>query len=122
MLHRHQSRMLDQPIANQKNVLLTFQKLQKWKKVDQKLVARPRGTWTIEALEETIKMIEAGSCSLQKAFRSWSVPWNILYDHLNGWMHNMKMGPGGVLIDGEDANVVAWVLAMQEVSMFINVH
>jgi len=29
MLHRHQSRMLDQPIANQKNVLLTFQKLQK---------------------------------------------------------------------------------------------
>jgi len=67
-------------------------------------------------------VIEAGSCSLQKVFRSWSVPWNILYDHLNGWMHNMKMGPGGVLIDGEDANVVAWVLAMQEVSMFINVH
>jgi len=34
----------------------------------------------------------------------------------------MKMGPGCVLTDGEDADVVAWVLAMQEVNMFVNMH
>jgi hypothetical protein len=33
------------------------------------------------------------------------------------------MGLGGVLIDGEDdAIVMAWVLAMQEVNMFITMH
>jgi hypothetical protein len=74
----------------------------------------------MEALEETIKVIEARKCSLQKASRSWSIPLSTLCDHLNGWMHNMKMGPGGVLIDGENADVVAWVLAMQEVNMFVS--
>jgi hypothetical protein len=32
------------------------------------------------------------------------------------------MGPRGALINGEDVVIVAWVLAMQEVSMSITMH
>jgi hypothetical protein len=32
------------------------------------------------------------------------------------------MGPRGVFTSGEDVDVMAWVLAMQEISMFITMH
>jgi hypothetical protein len=72
------------------------------KKVNQRPIARPRGTWTIKALEEAIEAIEVGKCSMQGAFRSWSIPLSSLCDHLNGQTCNKKMRPRGVFIDGED--------------------
>jgi hypothetical protein len=49
---------------------------------------------------------------VRRASRSWNIPLSSLCDHLNGWMHNNKMGLGGVLTNMEDVDVMAWVLAM----------
>jgi hypothetical protein len=64
------------------------------RKINRRPIARPRGTWTIKALEEAIEAIEVGKCSMQEASRSWNIPLNSLCDHLNERMCNKKMGLG----------------------------
>jgi hypothetical protein len=39
--------------------------------------------WIDEALETTIYVIERGTCSLRRARRSWNIPLNSFFDHLN---------------------------------------
>ncbi len=82
----------------------------------------PRGTWTTEALEETIEAIGAGRCFVQRVYRSWSIPLNFIYDHLNRQTRSRKMGVKDVLTNEEDVIVMAWVLAMQKVGMSITMH
>jgi len=43
---------------------------------------------------------------MRKVSRSWSIPLSSLCDHLNKHMCSRKMGPRGVLRDGENVVVI----------------
>jgi hypothetical protein len=68
--------------------------------------------WTNEALEATMDVVEIGRHSLRRANRSWNIPMSSFFDHLNGKTRFKKMGIRGVLIEEEDAIVIAWTLTM----------
>ncbi len=59
-----------------------------------------------------MEAIEKGTHSLRKVSKSWNIPFNSLFDHLNGNTRNMKMGLACVLTKDEDVTMVAWVLRM----------
>jgi hypothetical protein len=40
--------------------------------------------WTHEALKVRMYVVERGTCSLKRAIRSWNIPLNLLFDHMNG--------------------------------------
>jgi hypothetical protein len=49
--------------------------------------------WMDETLETTMDAIERGTNSLKKASRSWNIPMNSFFDHLNGKTRSKNMGP-----------------------------
>jgi hypothetical protein len=66
--------------------------------------------WTNEALEATMDVVERRTHSLRRANRSWNIPMNSFFDHLNGKIRSKKMGIGGMFIEQEDVIVIAWTL------------
>jgi len=52
---------------------------------------KKRGKWTDldQSLEEVMEAIERGTHSLKKTSRSWNIPINSLFDHLNGNTRNL---------------------------------
>ncbi len=66
-----------------------------------------------------MEAVEKGTHSLRKASRSWNIPPNSLFDHLNEKTSNGKMGLASVLTQEEDVMVVAWILKMQECAFSI---
>jgi hypothetical protein len=63
-------------------------------------------------LEEAMEAIEKGTHWLKKANRSWNIPPNSLFDHLNGKTRSGKMGLTSVLTQEEDMTIIAWILGM----------
>jgi hypothetical protein len=76
--------------------------------------------WMNEALEIAMDTIEKRTHFSRKASKSWNIPMNSLFNHLNGETKSKKMGPRGVLIEEEDSIVIAWTLAMQECGLCIS--
>jgi hypothetical protein len=52
-------------------------------RVNKVYVVNRRGRWLVKRLEEVMKVIERGTCSLRKAV-SWNMLLSSLLDHLNG--------------------------------------
>jgi hypothetical protein len=78
------------------------------------------GMWIDEALKATMDVVDKETHSLRRASKSWNIPMNSIVDHLNGKTKSKKMGPGGVLIEKEDATMIKWTLDMQECGLSIS--
>jgi hypothetical protein len=59
-----------------------------------------------------MEAIERGRHSLRKVNRSWNIPLNSLFDHLNGKTRSNKMGPTNVLTKEDNVTIVTWILEM----------
>jgi hypothetical protein len=59
-----------------------------------------------------MEAIEKGTHSLKKVNRSWNIPPNSLFNHLNGKTRSGKMGLTSVLTQEEDMTIIAWILGM----------
>jgi hypothetical protein len=76
--------------------------------------------WIHEALELTMDVVENGTYSLQRVNRAWNILMSSISDHLNGKTRQWKMGLRGVLIEENDATMIAWTLAMGECGLSIS--
>ncbi len=79
-----------------------------------------KGKWINRDLEEAMDVLERGITTLRKASRHWNISICSLLDHLNGRTRNQYIKFGGVLTYEEDVAIVTWILAMQEVGLYIN--
>jgi hypothetical protein len=77
--------------------------------------------WTNDALETIMDVVRRGTHSLKKANKTWNIPLNSLFNHLNG-KTKFEMGLGGVFTIEEDVEMIEWTLTMQECRLSINVH
>jgi len=65
--------------------------------------------WTHEALKATMDVVERGTCSLKRVIKSWNIPLNSFFDHMNGKTRFRKMGLRGVLTnEEEDVIMIKW--------------
>jgi transposase-like protein len=71
-----------------------------------------RSMWTNETLKVAMDVIKRRTHSLKRANKSWNIPTNSFFYHLNGKTKSKKMALGGVLIKEEDATMITWTLAM----------
>lgn len=76
-----------------------------------------RGKWTSETLEQTMDVIEKKTCFLQEPNRSWNISLN---NQLNIQIKFFKMDIRKVLIEEEDAIIIAYTLPMQKCGLFIS--
>jgi hypothetical protein len=53
-------------------------------RVNKIYVINRRSRWIGKTLEEAMKVIKGGTCSLRKTIISWNMPLFSLSDHLNG--------------------------------------
>jgi hypothetical protein len=66
--------------------------------------------WTHEALKATMDIVERGTCSLKRAIKSWNIPLNSLFDHMNGKTRFRNMRLRGVLTNEKDVILIKWTL------------
>jgi len=78
-----------------------------------------RGMWTNEALEEAMDVIERRTYSIKRASKSWNIPMNSFFDHVNEKSKSKKMELGGVLTK-DDVVMITWTLTMQEYGLSIS--
>jgi hypothetical protein len=66
--------------------------------------------WTHEALKATMDVVERGTCSLKRVIKSWNIPLNSLFDHMNGKTRFRNMTLRGVLTNEKDVILIKWTL------------
>jgi hypothetical protein len=79
-----------------------------------------RGMWTNEVSKVTMDVIERGTHSQRRPYKSWKIPMSFLVDYLNRKTKSKKMGPKRVFIKKEDAILIKWTLDMQECGLSIS--
>ncbi len=63
-----------------------------------------KSMWIDETLKVTMDVIEKRTHSLRRANKSWNIPINSFFYHLNGKTKSKKMAPRGVLIGKRGCN------------------
>jgi hypothetical protein len=85
-------------VTNAKTILPTPRaQTKRARKVNMTLCLYPRGTWTIETLEEAMDIVERGHFSMIRASQHWHIPLTFLSNHLNDRTRPRKVGPQGIL-------------------------